>query len=127
MRLLHLTATSAPTERSFSKHGFVHSKIKNRLKTNRASKIAYVSFNTTTSLRKPKPIRKKLKDDKHEKENDEVEDNHQNKNDDVNETVMFVKELHNKNDNEENNESESEWETETEYETDTDSLSESDE
>lgn len=58
MNLLQLPATSAPTERSFSTHGKVHSKSRNRTKTQRAAKLAYVAFNLKISLRNPKKKKK---------------------------------------------------------------------
>lgn len=47
LRVLSLPATSAATERSFSKHGYIHSKLRNKLATERAAKIVYVAHNYT--------------------------------------------------------------------------------
>lgn len=53
LNILQLSATSAPTERSFSAQGRIHSKPKNRLLTERAAKLTFIAFNSTTLLRKP--------------------------------------------------------------------------
>lgn len=44
-RILTAPCTSAVTERSFSKLGYIHSKRRNRLTCERAVKIAYISYN----------------------------------------------------------------------------------
>ncbi|KAI5634309.1 zinc finger BED domain-containing protein RICESLEEPER 2-like [Phthorimaea operculella] len=45
VRILSAPCTSAATERSFSAHSFIHNKIRNRLTTDRAAKITYISHN----------------------------------------------------------------------------------
>lgn len=45
VRLLTAPCTSAATERSFSTHGHVHSVKRNRLTTERAAKISFISYN----------------------------------------------------------------------------------
>ena len=44
-RLLSLPATTAATERSFSTHDMIHTKARNKLTTERASKLVYVRHN----------------------------------------------------------------------------------
>jgi hypothetical protein len=41
------------SERSFHAHGRIHSKIRNKLKTDRAAKITFVAFNLAVVGRKP--------------------------------------------------------------------------
>lgn len=45
LRVLSLPASSAASERSFSTHGFIHNKLRNRLDTERAAKIVYIAHN----------------------------------------------------------------------------------
>ncbi|GBP23594.1 Retrovirus-related Pol polyprotein from transposon TNT 1-94 [Eumeta japonica] len=45
VRILNAPCTSAATERSFSTHAHIHSHKRNRLTTNRAAKVAYISYN----------------------------------------------------------------------------------
>lgn len=45
VRLLTAPCTSAATERSFSTHAHIHSHKRNRLTTDRAAKIAFISYN----------------------------------------------------------------------------------
>lgn len=45
LRLLTAPCTSAATERSFSTHGNIHSLKRNRLTTDRAAKLAFISYN----------------------------------------------------------------------------------
>lgn len=45
VRILTAPCTSAATERSFSKHGHIHSKKRNRLTSERAAKLAFASYN----------------------------------------------------------------------------------
>ncbi|CAH0406001.1 unnamed protein product [Chilo suppressalis] len=45
VRILTAPCTSAATERSFSKHGHIHSKKRNRLTTEEAAKLAFASYN----------------------------------------------------------------------------------
>lgn len=44
-RILSAPTTSAATERSFSRFGFVHSKKRSRLTCERAGKITYIGYN----------------------------------------------------------------------------------
>ncbi|XP_053620565.1 uncharacterized protein LOC128681048 [Plodia interpunctella] len=45
VRILTAPCTSAATERSFSKHGHINSKKRNRLTTERAAKLTFASYN----------------------------------------------------------------------------------
>lgn len=77
LNLLELPATSASTERSFSTHGRVHSKARNRTKTARAAKLAYLAFNLKASLRSLKKKSKKnqvVVDSRNEIDEDSDED-----------------------------------------------------
>ncbi|KAL0849218.1 hypothetical protein ABMA28_013551 [Loxostege sticticalis] len=45
VRILTSPCTSAATERSFSKHGHIHSRKRNRLTAERAAKLTFISYN----------------------------------------------------------------------------------
>lgn len=58
-RILCLPPTSAEVERSFSTHGRIHGKVRNRLLNSRAEKLVYIHMNL--KLLEDKPKRKKKK------------------------------------------------------------------
>lgn len=57
IRILGAPVTSAATERTFSSFAWIHSKKRNRLSSERAAKLTYLSYNwkLMDSLSKPKP------------------------------------------------------------------------
>ena len=50
LRLLSLPASSAASERSFSTHGWIHNKFRNRLDTDRTAKIVCIAHNTKLNI-----------------------------------------------------------------------------
>lgn len=71
IRILSAPVTSAATERSFSKFGFIHSKNRNKLETDRAGKITYIAFNSKFLKAQPKNDSK----NEVEQEVEEIENN----------------------------------------------------
>ena len=57
VRILSAPVTSAGTERTFSTFSWIHSMKRNKLTTERASKIAYVAHNWKLKHKKPKSIK----------------------------------------------------------------------
>lgn len=62
LKILSMPTTSASTERSFSTHGYVHSKSRNRLSNERAAKLTFIQHNYNLQLEKKNVPRKMVCD-----------------------------------------------------------------
>lgn len=65
--ILTMPASTAATERTFSKYGNIHNKKRNRLKTERAGKLVYVSHNLKLSENQMSQCQKNKKSQKEER------------------------------------------------------------
>lgn len=56
VRILSAPTTSAASERFFSKFSFIHTKLRNRLTTDRAGKLTYISYNWNLMNKQQSPM-----------------------------------------------------------------------